>query len=161
MPIRLETMRLNLWVALGILASIAVNSSLAGYIWNDTQRDIRDVKSHIDAVDTRFVTEASDRKDRLKDYQATLTSMQHDIAQIQPLSFQTTRALEAAAENKKATEATNDRIDRVVESFGGKLDSVLDNVAKLSTQVQVLGSKLDDMQGKSQHTEFTLPAMRR
>lgn len=161
MPIRLETMRVNLWNIVVIAASIAVNASLAGYIWNDTQRDIRDVKSHIDAVDTRFATEASDRKDRLKDYQATLNGMQKDIAQIQPLSFQTTRALEAAAENKKATEATNDRIDRVVESFGGKLDTVIENVNKVATQVQVLSSKLDDMQGKTQHTDFTLPAMRR
>lgn len=160
MSIRVETWRVNLWNILVIAGGIAVNASLAGYIWNDTQRDIRDVKSHIDAVDARFVSEASDRKERLRNYQDTLTGMQKDIAQIQPLSYQTTRAIEAAAENKKGVENVNTRIDRVVESFGGKLDSVIESVNKISTQVQVLSSKLDDMQGKSERTTFRMPIVR-
>ena len=80
--------------------------------------------------------------------------MQQQIAQITPLTFQTNRAIEGVAENKKAVEATNDRIDRVVETFGGKLDTVIENVGKLSTQVSVLSSKLDDK------TRFRTPVIR-
>lgn len=154
MSVRIDTQRVNLWNMIVIAGGIAVNAFIVGGVYVSMNRDIAQISARIDS-------EASDRKDLLKNYQDSMNNMQKDIAQIQPLSYQATRALEAAAENKKAIETTNDRIDRVVESFGGKLDSVLDNVAKLSTQVQVLGSKLDDMQGKTQHTEFTLPAMRR
>ena len=56
---------------------------------------------------------------------------------------------------------TNKRTDRVVESFGGKLDTVIDNVNKVATQVQVLSSKLDDVQGKAaDKTIFRTPVVR-
>ena len=153
MPVKLETARVNLWNIIIIAGSIAANAAWAGYIWNNTQRDIQQVKERVDQ-------ESVDRKDSAKSNQDTLAVMQQQIAQIAPLSFQTTRALETAAENKKGIEAANTRIDRVVESFGGKLDTVIDNVAKISTQVQVLSSKLDDMQGKSDKTTFRMPIVR-
>ena len=43
---------------------------------------------------------------------------------------------------------------------GGKLDTVIDNVNKVATQVQVLSSKLDDAQGKSDKTIFRTPIVR-
>lgn len=36
----------------------------------------------------------------------------------------------------------------MVETFGGKLDTVIENVGKLLTQVFVLSSKFDDIQDK-------------
>ncbi|WP_412063949.1 hypothetical protein [Rhizobium sp. SYY.PMSO] len=76
------------------------------------------------------------------------------------MSFQTTRALEATAENKKGIEAANQRIDRVVESFGDKLDAIAGSLNKVATQVQVLSSKLDDMQGKAEKSIFRTPVVR-
>ncbi|KAA0689475.1 hypothetical protein DTW90_31815 [Neorhizobium sp. P12A] len=109
----------------------------------------------------RFDVEAEAPKDRLKGYQDSISSLQQQVAQIPPISFQVTRAIEATAENKKGIDAANDRIDRVVESFGGKLDNVIDTINKVSTQVQVLSSKLDDMQGKgADKTAFLTPVIR-
>jgi hypothetical protein len=55
----------------------------------------------------------------------SISGLQH---QIPPISFQVTRAIEATSENKKGIDAAHDRIDRVVESFGGKLDNVIDTI---------------------------------
>ena len=49
-----------------------------------------------------------------------------------------TRALEATAENKKGIEAANARVDRVVESLGGKLDTAIESINKVATRVEVL-----------------------
>ena len=76
------------------------------------------------------------------------------------ISYQMTRATEASAENKKAIELTNTGIDRVVESLGGKLDTMIDSVNKVSTQVQVLSSKLDNIQGKPDKTIFRMPVVK-
>lgn len=153
MPVKLETARVNLWNIIIIAGSIAANAAWAGYIWNNTQRDIQQVKERLDQ-------ESQDRKESSKSNQDTLAVMQQQIAQIPPISFQTTRALEATAENKKGIEAANARIDRVVESFGGKLDTAIDNINKVATQVQVLSSKLDDMQGRADKTIFKMPVTR-
>lgn len=154
MPVKFETWRLNIWNVVIIAVSIAANAAWAGYIWSNTQRDIQQLQQ-------RFDIEADASKDRQKTNQETLNGMQQQIAQIAPLSFQTTRAIEATAENKKGIEAANARIDRVVESFGGKLDTVIDNVGKISTQVQVLSSKLDDLQGsRGEKTLFRTPVVR-
>ncbi len=55
---------------------------------------------------------------------------------------------------------TNTRIDRVVESLGGKLDTAIDSINKVGTQVQVLSSKLEDIQGKPEKSIFRTPIVR-
>jgi hypothetical protein len=44
---------------------------------------------------------------------------------------------------------SNKRIDRVVQSFGGKLDKVLDTINKIATRVEVLSSKIDEPTGRA------------
>ncbi|MGZ9724335.1 hypothetical protein [Rhizobium miluonense] len=44
--------------------------------------------------------------------------------------------------------------------MGRKLDTVIDSVNKVSTQVQVLNSKLEDMQGKPDKSIFRTPIVR-
>ncbi|QPB18733.1 hypothetical protein [Rhizobium sp. 007] len=43
-------------------------------------------------------------------------------------------AIEGIAENKKGLEAANSRIDRVVESLSGKLDTAIDSINKVATR---------------------------
>jgi hypothetical protein len=81
-----------------IAVSIAVNASWGGYIWSNPRRDIQQVKE-------RFDSEADACKDRMKSHQITLDNMRQKIAQIAPQSFQTTRAIETTAENRKGIEA--------------------------------------------------------
>lgn len=157
MHVEIEKPRLNPVHFAAIIAGALVNAFLVGGAYVSNNRDIGGLRDQIQQ-------ESSDRKDQQKGFQDTLSNVQKDISQIQPLTFQTTRAIEASAENKKATEEglknVNDRMDRVVESFGSKLDNVIDTINKVSTQVQVLSSKLDDMQGKSERTTFRMPIVR-
>ncbi|MDT9694119.1 hypothetical protein Q5762_38480, partial [Streptomyces sp. P9(2023)] len=60
------------------------------------------------------------------------------------LQFQMTRATEAIGENKAEIVAANQRADRIVESFGGKLDDVNVNLNKIATRIEVLSSKMED-----------------
>lgn len=86
------------------------------------------------------------RKETNKAYQDQLIAVQAQMAQIPPLSFQSTRALEAAADSRRAT-----------DTLGSKLDTVIDNVSKLSSQVMVVTSKLDDLRGSGQKMYFKTP----
>lgn len=161
MPVTLEKARLNLWNLVGFVAGITVTAFGWGVTYSNLSNSIEKQANQIQDINGRMQQEATDRKDRLKSYQDQLSGMQQQIAQITPLTFQTNKAIEGVAENKKAVEATNDRIDRVVETFGGKLDTVIENVGKLSTQVSVLSSKLDDIQGRqTDKTTYRTPIIR-
>ena len=142
MQIEIEKPRLNPVHFAAIIGAGFMNAFAIGGVWVSLNRDIADVRN------------AQERT------QKVLDSTVQQVSQIGPLSFQTTRALEAAAENKKATELTNARIDRVVESLGGKLDTAIDSINKVGTQVQVLSSKLEDMQGRADKTLFRTPIVR-
>ncbi len=144
----------NTIVTLGsMIAGLVVTSAGWGITYADLRNGNNDLQKQILEVSNRVDRESIDRKSQL-------TDMQQQIAQIAPLSFQTTRAVEAGAENKKALELTNSRIDRVVESLGGKLDTAIDSINKVGTQVQVLSSKLEDMQGKADKTIFRTPIVK-
>jgi TolA-binding protein len=144
----------NTIVTLGsMIAGLVVTSAGWGITYADLRNGNNDLQKQILEVSNRVDRESIDRKSQL-------TDMQQQIAQIAPLSFQTTRAVEAGAENKKALELTNNRIDRVVESLGGKLDTAIDSINKVGTQVQVLSSKLEDMQGKADKTIFRTPIVK-
>lgn len=165
MQIEIEKPRINpvhfIAIVGGAVMGIIVNSFVLGGVWISLNNTIDDLKKTQAALSQRFEQAAADRKEREKARQQTLDSMNTQIGQIQPLQFQQSRMLEQITENKTAIIETNKRTDRVVESFGGKLDTVIDNVNKVATQVQVLSSKLDDVQGKSaDKTTFKTPIVR-
>jgi hypothetical protein len=125
---------LNTLVTLG---GIIIGFTVTAIGWGVTYADMRNADSNTQGqiADLRSQFE--------KD-----TALRQGLApQVQQLTYQTTRALEASAENKKSIEDVNSKI-------GSKLDSLIDQINRLSTQVQVLGSKFDDMQGKTDHTIF-------
>lgn len=160
MQIEIEKPRINPVHFIAIVGGIIVNAFVLGGVWVSLNNTIDDLKKTQADLAIRFDQEAADRKDRQKSYQQTLDGMNTQIGEIQPLQFQQSRIIEQITENKTAVAETNKRIDRVVESFGGKLDTVIDNVNKVATQVQVLSSKLDDVQGKSDKTIFRTPIVR-
>jgi hypothetical protein len=144
----------NTVVTLGAVASsVLVNVAIVSSIWNDTKRDIRDLQHSVQE-------ETDARKARGIITDGRFLDLNKAVAEIAPLSFQVTRAIEGGAENKKAVEAANSRIDRVVESFGGKLDTVIDSVNKIATRVEVLSSKLDDAQTRADKTMYRTPILR-
>jgi methyl-accepting chemotaxis protein len=137
----------NTWVtAGGVLAGMLVTATGWGITYADMRNDNERLQSQISDLTAR--------------YQESFKDITLQIAQIQPLAFQTTRAIEGVAENKKGVEAANSRIDRVVESLGGKLDTAIESINKVATRVEVLSSKLDDAREKADKTRLQQPVWR-
>lgn len=143
----------TLVVSGGLIFATLTNVAIAAISWNDTKRDIQDIQEQVQAE-----TQARQQRGLITD--GRFADLNKAVAEIAPLSFQVTRVIEASAENKKGVEAANDRIDRVVESIGGKLDTVIENVNKIATRVEVLSSKLDDAQGRANKTMWKTPVIR-
>ncbi|CDM57687.1 putative predicted protein [Rhizobium favelukesii] len=152
MHIDIEKPKINPVHFIAIVGGAIVNAFFVGGVWVSLNRDVADIRETQRSQASRFDSESLDRKN-------DNSEVQRQIAQIAPLSFQTTRALEATAENKKGIEAANTRIDRVVESFGGKLDTMIDTINKVATRVEVLSSKID-ASGKSDKTLYKMPIVR-
>ena len=69
-----------------------------------------------------------------------IKDIRQTLPQIGQLQFQMTRAVEQIAENKTSNAETNKRIDRVVETFGGKLDTLVESVNKIALRVEGLAA---------------------
>jgi hypothetical protein len=137
----------NTLVVIGGLSFATVaNVAVAAIAWNDTKRDITDIQDKLKSETERGIKADID--------------LNKAVAEIGPLTYQTTRAIEGVAENKKGVEAANARIDRVVEALGGKLDTAIDSINKVATRVEVLSSKLDDAQTRANKTTFQQPVWR-
>lgn len=72
-------------------------------------------------------------------------------AQLPSLQFSMTQAANQIAENKAGVVEVNKRMDRVVESFGDKLDTIGTNVNKIATRVEVLSTQMGE---RPQRTRF-------
>ncbi len=141
MSVTFEKARVNVWHIGGIFFAVATNAALVGVVWNDTKRDIADTQSDV------------------ADLQVTVTDIRQQLPQITSLQYQVTRAVEQIAENREGLKQVNIRADRIVESLGGKLDTVIDSVNKLATRVEVINSKLET--GQTERTRFNMPVLKR
>jgi hypothetical protein len=130
----------------GLVFATLANVAVASIAWNDTKRDITDIQDKLKSETERGIKADID--------------LNKAVAEIAPLSYQTTRAIEGVAENKKGVEAANARIDRVVESLSGKLDTAIESINKVATRVEVLSSKLDDAQTLANKTLWRTPVVR-
>ncbi|KQV83217.1 hypothetical protein ASC90_21735 [Rhizobium sp. Root1220] len=140
----------------GVICGLVVTSIGWGVTYANMRNDNKDLQEQILDIKGRLTQDAEDRKDRLRGYQATLDGMQSRIGEITPLTLNLQRAVEQGSENKMAVVETNKRIDRVVESVGGKLDTLIDTINKVATRVEVLGSKID-ANGKSDKSAYRTP----
>lgn len=122
----------------GLSFATLANVAVAAIAWNDTKRDITDIQDKLKSETERGIKADID--------------LNKAVAEIAPLSYQTTRAIEGVSENKKGIEASNARIDRVVEALGGKLDTAIESINKVATRVEVLSSKLDNAQTRANKT---------
>lgn len=135
MPVTIEKARLNIWNLAGFVIGIAVTTFGWGVTYNMMVSSDAEAKRRIE-----YAT------DEIKDIKAQLPA-------ITQLQFQMTTTTQLASENKKAIEATNERIGRVVDSFGGKLDTVIDRLNVVASDVKVLTSQ---SKTRAQPTSFKL-----
>lgn len=140
MPITFEKARLNVWNLGGFIITIIV----AAFGWGITYNSM----TTADAAAVREIANLSN----------DVSDIQKQMPQIATLQFQMTRATEQIAENKATSEteikATNARIDRLVETFGGKIDLLTDSVNKLVTRVEVLSTRIGNSGSDPQKTRF-------
>lgn len=139
MPITLEKARLNLWNLIGFAVVIAATAFGWGITFNT-----------MTTADAAAVKEIAELAEDVK-------SVQTQIAPIAQLQFQVTRHTEQISETKStadaANKAMNERVDRLVETFGGKIDLMTDSVNKLVTRVEVLSTRIGN--GNSTNAERT------
>lgn len=133
-----------------------------GINWSTIQNNDRELNREIVRINERFLTEETARRERIAEFNAQLRDVRSQLATIPSLSYGVEQAKEMAVENSQKIEEANKRVDRVVDSFGGKLDTAIDSLNKVVTRVEVLGSKLDDMKRSDdgRQTNFRTPIVR-
>jgi hypothetical protein len=147
MHIAIDKPRINFPHFIAIVVGALVNAFILGGVWVNLGNSIDKIDEKYDELSTRLDKEAADR-------QLTMNGVNVQIGQIPGIQFKQDQQQQMVAENKAGIAETNKRIDRVVESFGGKLDAVIDTINKVSTQVQVLNSKLDDLQSRPKRADL-------
>lgn len=135
MPVTLEKARVNIFNIVGFGVVLVSSGVTWGILYNSM--------NNADDNAVRAITSLSKQVDELKG----------QMPQLQLMQAQITRAMELNAENKTGVAETNKRVDRVVESFGGKLDGLVDGVNKIATRVEVLSSQMQD---RTQKTQFPI-----
>lgn len=138
----IEKTRVNAW-NLGGLLVVAIGQAFAlGVVY--TKIDARIAEGERYRV-TRS-TSTDKNFDELKAKVANLPNVEYRLVQAE-----TTIA--------KNNEAMNARIDRIVESFGGKLDKLAEDVAAVRTDVRVLSGKVEPLIPQRTQLSLTPPEL--
>lgn len=124
MPVTFEKARVNVWNIGGFVVAIVVTAFGWGVTYNT------------------MTTNNTNAKDAIADVRDDIKNINSQLPQITQLQFQVTRVVEQLAETKSGVTAVNERVDRVVNSFGEKLDTISTNVNKVITRVEVLTNQM-------------------
>lgn len=124
MPFVIEKARLNIWNLAGFVIGIAVTAFGWGITYNNVMSASAEARASIVKI-----------TEDIKDIRLQIPA----IAQLQ---FQSSRMTDSIAENRTNIKAVNERVDRIVESFGAKLDAIIDNQNRVATKVEVLSAMM-------------------
>lgn len=125
MPIVIEKARLNLWNIISICLGIAVTA----FGWGVTYSSIQ--------------ATAAESNQQIASMNAEIREINAELPKISDLQHQITTVTTISAENRQSVKETNARIDRVVESFGGKLDTITDRMNQVVTSLEVLATRIN------------------
>lgn len=145
------------------VGSLAIVATAVGWgvNWNSIQANDRELNREIVRINERFIADEALRRERIADFNTRFREVQSQLAIIPSLSYGIEQAKAMAIENAQRIEEADKRTDRVVDSFGGKLDTVIDGLNKTVTRVEVLGSKVDDLKRSSGgQTTYRMPIVR-
>lgn len=120
-----EKTRVNAWNMAGLLITIIITAFGWGVTYNMIMSNSATNARQIDGLNN------------------TMRDVQKQLPVIGTLQLQMTQSAAAIAENKANNKATNDRVDRIVEQFGDKLDMLNDKLTKTQTAVEVLSSQIN------------------
>lgn len=111
MPIVVEKARVNIWNIVGFATGMAVSA----FGWGMTYASM----TYADAKNAEQIENVKSDISDLKSFSALVTQSQYNI----------TSLTAAVSENKKAIEESGKRTDRIVETFGDKLNTIATDVA--------------------------------
>ena len=134
MPVTIEKARVNIFNVIGF--SVAIAASAFG--WGITY-------SSMNSADAEAVQQITSVQSEIKDIKAQLPA-------ISQLQYQMTTNANLSSENKKTIEETNKRMDHIVESFGGKLDKLVEQVSNVAADVRVLAAQQRDKAQPTSHS---------
>lgn len=121
-----QRQKINIWVMVATVGGLLLNAAIAGGLWANLTKDVTTLQKQVGDIQT--------------DLGATKI-------QIPALKFTEEQIKTEADENKLSIAAENLRIDKVTDTFGTKLDSLIESLNKVATQVEVLSSKFEDAKG--------------
>lgn len=124
MPVIFEKARLNVWN----VGAIAVGIVISAFGWGIT-----------------YATMVSNNTNAASDIDGLKSDVQQINDKLPSMQYRVDRLSEKSVEIQATANATNDRIDRVVEALGNKLDTISTNVNTIATRVEVLSSKIGDV----------------
>jgi septal ring factor EnvC (AmiA/AmiB activator) len=141
MPIKAEWQRVNLWsvgaVFLGALMATAGNA----YWFGGT---IENIKGSIAATQSDVADLQAAQAKRGEQADAAFQRINDKLPQFEVVNQQILRLAEQTAENRKMTEALNDRLERQQTQQADKLDKLIDAVADLRGDMKSVQSQLAD-----------------
>lgn len=140
MHIKVEKPSINPIQALMLTGGLIVNVAAIGITYANYTRDIRDVQTKTEKLGEQ------------------VTQLSNQWQQISIIQFQQNRLSEQVSESKASISDTNRKFDKMVESFGTKLDSLVDGLNVLRADVKVLGTRLDNIPGA--RTRYSTPIIK-
>lgn len=122
MNIEIEKTRLNAWNVGGLVVVLCVNAFALGGVYVKIMSTLEQ--------NERFRTTRTAQTD------ANFAAVNAKLAPLETIVYQ-------MAQNEKRDDEQDKRVDRIVDSFGGKLDALNDNVNALRVEVKVVAQKVD------------------
>ena len=166
MNIQFEKTRVNLWHMGAIFVSVAVNAFALGGVYFSMKYSDEENKKSIDDLKVQTERSISDvkeaqarevqaRVERGKLTDANFKTVFDKMPQFDLINAQILRLTELTAQNTKAIEETNKRIERVTDATANKLDTIISRQAEQSSDIKVIQSQLAEQQ-RSQRTRFNM-----
>jgi len=122
----IEKARLNMWNLVMCIVGIAVTAFGWGVMYNEMV-----------AANAVAVSSIQRLNDDVKDIRAQMPA-------ITQLQYQSTRLTDGMADNRVSIKGVDDRVTRVVENFGSKLDEMTKALNNVSTRIEVMSAKLPE-----------------
>lgn len=154
MPVTLEKARLNVWNLGGFVITAVVTAFAWGTNYSTTINGLENVRQENADLKQQISFESNLRKEDGAQKDAKLYAIEQKIPEIQRLDDKITRLTELIAQQAKANEEVNKRLDRVIEAQNGKLDTIITRQSEQSADIKVIQSQLSSNPRIPQRTRF-------
>lgn len=158
MPITIEKARLNVWNIGAAFLGMSITAFGWGVTYATMTAQSEAAKTEIASVKTEIATIKNQQNNQISASQLRMKETDGNFAEIKIALPRMTDQIEDLSDelktNKDQIALTNARIDRALEIFGGKLDTINDKVNRLVTSVEVIANKIGGTTPQPQKTNL-------